>query len=365
MKFTCSRTALASALGIVSSVIPSRASKPVLQNVQITGNSDSSITLAGTDLEIGISINLEVENLTDEITALISAHSLAGIVQEDRSENVTFEINEDSARMITPRGKFDFSVGSDEEFPEIRSIGEDKVFEIPGDALADAINKTAFATAKGDTRYALNGICINVKDDKVDFVASDTHRLSLVSKKINNIGNAEGQTIVITKGMAELARMASGEEVVKIQLAANEIIASTSRGTLISRLVDGQFPRYNDVIPTETTLELKFKRDEIIHGLRLVGKMSNEESHSIKFDAANNKINLSATTGSVGSGNQEYEAEISGGEISASFNYIYMIEALKSFNSSEIQLNFKNNDAPVKIIEGDYTHIVMPITARK
>ena len=88
-----------------------------------------------------------------------------------------------------------------------------------------------------------------------------------------------------------------------------------------------------------------------MNGLRLVGKMSNEESHSVKFDAANNKLSLSATTGNVGSGTQEYEVNINGGEIKTNFNYNYMIDALKSFNSSELNLIFKDNDTPVKIIE--------------
>ncbi len=365
MKFTCNRVKLAEALGLVNNVIPARASKPVIQNVQIRGNSDSTITLSGTDYEIGISYNLEVENLTDPSTALISASSLVGIVQEDRSEEVTLEINEESAKMIASRGVFEFSVALNEEFPEIRSIGTEDVIEIPGDALTDAISKTSFATARGDTRYALNGICINIQDEKADFVASDTHRLSLVSKKIKNDSKVNKQSIVITKGMQELARMASGEDVVQIQLLSNEMVAKTSRATLISRLVDGQFPRYQDVIPKETALSLTFVRDELMHGLRLVGKMSNEESHSIKIDAANDKMNISATTGSLGSGQQELDAKVEGGEISASFNFVYLIEALKSFNSSEMSMKLSNNDAPVRMDEGDYIHVVMPITSRR
>lgn len=365
MKFTCNRIKLAEALSIVNNVIPARASKPVIQNVQIKGNADNTITLSGTDYEIGMSYTLEVNNLIDPSSALISASSLVGIVQEDRSEEVTFEINEEAARMIAARGVFDFSVALDDEFPEIRSIGTDNVIEIPAAALADAIAKTSFATARGDTRYALNGICINIQDDKVDFVASDTHRLSLVSKKIKNESKVNKQSIVITKGMQELGRLAVGEDVVQIQLLSNEMIAKTSRATLISRLVDGQFPRYQDVIPKNTSINLTFVRDDLMHGLRLVGKMSNEESHSIKIDAANDHLVISATTGSIGSGKQEIDAKIEGGEISSSFNFVYLIEALKSFNSSEITMKFNNNDAPVRIDEGDYIHVVMPITARK
>lgn len=365
MKFTCSRVSLAEALSLVSSVIPTRSAKPVLQNVQIRGNSDSTITLSGTDLDIGISYTLEVENLQNPGVSLISAHKLTGVVQEDRSEEVTFEINPDSARMLTGRGNFEFSVAGDEEFPDIRGIGGENIIEIPGDALADAVGKTGFATAKGDSRYALNGICLNIRENIADFVASDTHRLSLVSKKIKNDNNISGQSIVITKGMQELARLAAGEEAVRIQISGNELIAATSRATLISRLVDGQFPRYQDVVPKESNIRLTFVREEVMHALRLVGRMSNEESHSIKFDAANEKLNISATTGSVGSGNIELDAKIEGGEISSSFNYIYMLDALKSLNSSEITLNFKSSDSPVKVEEGDYTHVIMPITARR
>lgn len=364
MKFTCSRYLLAEALNIVNNVIPNKAIKPVLQNVQITGNSNNTITLVGTDLEIGISYTIEVDEIIDPEVILVSASRLLGIVSEDKSELITFEIHQDSAKMVTNRGEFSFSVALDEEYPHISDISEKNIFEIPGNALADAINKTEFATAKGDTRYALNGICVNILGESVDFVASDTHRLSKVNKKINNINAANGKYIIITKGMKELARLAAGEEIITIQLSNNEMIAKSSKAILVTRLVEGQFPNYNNVIPVETAMDLTIKRDEIIHGIKLVGKMSNEESHSIKFNSANNKLNISAMTGNVGSGNQEYEVIINGGEINTNFNYNYMIDALKSFNSSEIKLLFKSNDAPVKIEEGDYIHIVMPITTK-
>ena len=364
MKFTCSRYLFAEALNIVNNVIPNKAVKPVLQNVQIIGNVNNTITLVGTDLEIGISYTIEVDEIIDPENVLISANRLLAVVSEDKSDSILFEIQNDLAKMITSKGEFSFSVALDEEYPKIATLIEENIFEIPGDALADAVNKTEFATARGDTRYALNGICINIIGDSADFVASDTHRLSKVNKKINNININNGQYIIITKGMKELAKLAAGEEVITIQLSNNEMIAKSSKAVLVTRLVEGQFPNYNNVIPAETNVEVTIKRDEIIHGMRLVGKMSNEESHSIKFNSANNKLNLSAMTGNVGSGNQEYEIIINGGEVNTNYNYNYMIDALKSFNGSELSLLFKSNDAPVKIEEGDYIHIVMPITTK-
>ena len=364
MKFTCSRSILAEALHIVNNVIPSRATKPILQNVQIKGNDNNTITLTGTDLEIGISIILEIDEIIEPETVLVSAHTLQGIISEDKSEIVTFDIKDDVAIMTTSKGEFNFSVAVDEDFPKISEITDENIFEIPGDALADAISKTEFATAKGDTRYALNGICVNILDDSIDFVSSDTHRLSKVNKKINKINVENGKYIIITKGMKELAKLSVGEEVVKIQIHNNELIAKTSNATIVTRLVEGQFPNYNNVIPNEKNVELELNREEIINGLRLVGKMSNEESHSVKFEAANQKLCLSATAGNIGSGSQEYDINITGGEIRTNFNYNYMIDALKSFNSSELILLFKDNDTPVKIEEGDYLHIVMPITTK-
>ncbi len=364
MKFSCSRSLLADALHIVNNVIPSRATKPILQNVQIKGNDNNTLTLTGTDLEIGISIIIEINEIIDPETILVSAHTLLGIISEDKSDTLSFDIKEDVAIMTTAKGEFNFSVAIDDDFPKISEITEENTFEIPGDALTDAIGKTEFATAKGDTRYALNGICINILGDSIDFVASDTHRLSKVNKKINNINIENSKYIIITKGMKELAKLAAGEEVVKIQLFNNELIAKTSNAVIVTRLVEGQFPNYNNVIPDTTNIELEINKEEIINGLRLVGKMSNEESHSVKFDGANNKLSLSATAGNIGSGNLEYEVNITGGEVKTNFNYNYMIDALKSFNSSELMLTFKDNDTPVKIEEGDYLHIVMPITTR-
>lgn len=360
MKFSCDRSSLATVLTLVNNVIPTRTPKAVLQNLQIKPNNNNTITISGTDLEIGVAITLPVEDLKSPKSVLLNAHQLTGVITEEKSERVFFEVTKEVAKLTTERSSFEFAI-SDEEFPAIKKIDDDKVIVIKASDLQDAIERTKFAVAHNDGKYAFNGICISITKDEIDFVASDGNRLSLLTKKITNASKIEGLSIVITKGLIELARLANRDENINIQVTPSGIIATCGTARLMARLLEGKFPKYREVIPNDIKIKITANRQEMINGLRLLSKLCTEDSRGVHLDGVNNKLVMSVKAGVSGSGKIEIDAVITGGEVKTAYNCTYLLDMLNSFRGDEVTLKLKNNAKPMYIEEGDYLHIITPL----
>jgi DNA polymerase-3 subunit beta len=241
MEFSIAKNILSDALSIVSSVVPERSARTDLQNLLLIGNADNTITLGATDLEIGVKITIAVNEMKNPSTILLPASRLSALIK-GLSEDIHFTIADGKAEIKTTQDKFDLAGSDSEGYPAIPEFkGEGTVF-IHGDDFIEAVQKTIFATAKGDTRYSLNGIYVDIDGTKVDFVASDTHRLALVKKKLKNPDNVVCSGIVQTKGMVTLSRLAAGQDLIELKLTQNEMLAKTTSAVVYIRLVDGFFP---------------------------------------------------------------------------------------------------------------------------
>lgn len=361
MRFRCSRAKLHEALSLLCNVVPPRSSKPVLQNIVLRGNEDGTLSMTATDLEIAIRYRLEVEGLTDPEELLLPAVRFSGIVRDDWSETVSVSITDCKTEIETDNGRFHLLGAPVDDFPPFREMEEEKACEIQASAVMNAIGKTSFATAKGDARYALNGIFLRIEDGHIEFVASDTHRLSLVRKKAHGATPGNAEAIVITKGMVELSRLCQDQELIKMQLTSHELLARTANAELVARLVDGQFPRYRDVIPKDLPNKMTMARELLNKTLRLVGQMTNEESHSVTIAASGEKVLVSASGSEAGDARVEIDGALEGEEVATAFNYHYLMDVIKVLEDDNISIRLVDGDRPVRIDEGDFTHIIMPI----
>lgn len=360
MEFTINKNSLSDALSLVTSVVPERSARAILQNLMLTGNADSTITLLATDLEIGLKITLDVASMSDPGSVLLPASRLNALVKGSFSDELQITVQDCKAEIKTRQGRFQVPGLDVADYPSITEFaGEGSVF-IHGDDFADAVQKTVFATAKGDTRYALNGIYVSIVDSGVEFVASDTHRLSLVKKKIRNPDVVQADGILLTKGMTTLARLAAGVDVVEVLLTANEMLAKTPNATIIIRRVEGMFPRYHDVIPPKSDMYVTVKKDELLRSLHSIGLMSSDESKSVMFSVADNSLSLSAASEN-GEGNLTLDAETVGTSLAIKFNYIFLIDVLKNINEDTVTIQYKDADNPARIDAGDFMYVIMPI----
>ncbi len=246
------------------------------------------------------------------------------------------------------------------DYPTIPDFnGEGAVF-IHGDDFAEAVQKTVFATAKGDTRYALNGIYVNIAENHAEFVASDTHRLSLVKKKIRNPDAVAAEGIMLTKGMTALAKLAAGNDVVELGVTANEMLARTPNSTLVIRRVEGMFPRYRDVIPPKSDMYFTVSKEELLRSLHSIGLMSSDESKSVLFSVGEGSVGLSSSSEN-GEGNLRLDAETVGTGVEVKFNYVFVVDALKNLSDEKVTVQYKDSDNPARIDAGDFMYVLMPI----
>ncbi|MCC8164767.1 MAG: DNA polymerase III subunit beta [Planctomycetes bacterium] len=360
MEFSVNKTKFSEALSLVTAVVPERASRPVLQNLLLIGNEDSTITLAATDLEIGLKMNLEVVDLKNPTSVLLPASRLSALVKGTYADDIHMTIEDNKAEIKTSYGRFQVPGMDVLDYPTIPDFAAEGVFLVHGDDFVEAVQKTLFATAKGDTRYALSGIYVNVTDGSAEFVASDTHRLSLVKKKVKNPDAATADAILLTKGMNTLSRLAAGCDMVEMAITAKELLARTPNATVFIRRVEGMFPRYQDVIPEKRETHFTVDRDELLRSLHSIGLISSDESKAVLFTTGENTLRLSASSEN-GEGDLSLDAEVVDGPVEIKFNYVFLVDALKNIAEDKVTVQFKDADNPVRIDAGDFVYVLMPM----
>ena len=360
MEFSINKSVFSEALSLVTTVVPERSARAVLQNLMLTGNSDSTITLSATDLEIGLKITLEVTGLQEPTAILLPASRLNALVKGTYADELQISIQENRATLKTKQGRFQVPGLDTMDYPTIPDFSGDGAIFIHGDDFVEAVQKTIFATAKGDTRYALNGIFLNITETHAEFVSSDTHRLSLVKKKIRNPDKIAAEGIMLTKGMTTLSRLAAGNDVVEISITANEMLARTPNATIVVRRVEGMFPRYNDVIPPKSDQHFTVDREELLRSLHSIGLMSSDESKSVLLTVSDGALNLSASSEN-GEGDIRLDAETTGGELTIKFNYVFLVDVLKNLSEDKVTVQYKDADNPARIDSGDFMYVIMPI----
>lgn len=360
MDFSIDKTAFSEALSLVSSIVPERSARAVLQNLMLSGNADGTITLAATDLEIGLKITVDARGMRDPSPVLLPASRLTAVVKGVLGDDLSVSVADGRAELKTSHGKFQLPGAEVADYPAVPDFKPAGAVFIHGDDFVEAVQKTIFAIAKGDSRYALNGIYVNVQEHGAEFVASDTHRLSLVKKKVRNPEASAFDGIILAKGMSILSRLAAGKDVVEINITANELLARVPNATLVVRRVEGMFPKYNDVIPAKNDNKFSVNRDGLLRSLHSIGLMASDDTKAVLFSISAGAVGISASS-EYGAGDIRLDAEVAGAEADIKFNYVFMIDALKSLGDESVAFQYQDADNPARLDSGDFMYVIMPI----
>ncbi|MDR2390064.1 MAG: DNA polymerase III subunit beta [Planctomycetota bacterium] len=360
MEFSIDKTAFSETLSLIVSVIPERSIRTVLQNLFLKGNADNTLTMRGTDLDIGLKITLDARNLREPGEILLPAMELNSRVKNSRGDELFFTIAEQRAEIRTNGGnRYTINGMGTDDYPIMPDVHEGGYIGMHGDELADAVQKTIFATAKGDTSYALNGVYVSFDGDSAEFVASDTSRLSRVKKDIKNSG-AKGTGIIIPKGMNILAHLASGLDMVELALTEKALMAKTPNAAVVVQLVEGVFPRYRDVIPAKSDCYFTVKREELLDILQSVAPFSTD-SRTVLFELHGESLFLSSKTGDGSEAHGGLAVEPHGPDIALGFNYNYIMDGLKHIGDETVSIQYKDANSPARIDSCGFLYILMPI----
>jgi len=374
MKLSIPQNELHKGLARIQSIVEKRNTMPILANALIEaakgkGKSGGSLSLAATDLEVGIRGTHPAEVATaGSVTA--SAKKLFEIVRELPDEPVEISVAANSYLDIRcARAQFSLAGSSAEEYPTLPTSPAEETASVPSLLLSEMIEKTMYAACTDETRYNLNGVYLEILQEtgKLRMVATDGHRLSYVDRSLGaDLGGLAAGVIIPRKGLAELKRLVDEDDAdeVEIGFAANSGIARKGDVTLFMRLIEGEFPKYQQVVPNEIKSQLVIETTGLTQALRRVVLLSAERSRAVKFELDEGRLRLSSNNPDLGEAHEELDVDYAGEELSIAFNARYVIEALNATNAKEVRLGFQDALSPARIVptdDDDMLAVVMPM----
>ena len=369
MKLTCPKHTLATAFATVSGVVPSRTPKEVLKNVKLELTAEGA-TLVGTDQEIGVRSRLAEVDTQSTGTLLLPTQRFGQILREVPDDTIQLEVDEESLFVRAGSSEFKLSTEDPDQFPEVAGFSEDAYYELPGRAFKGAIQKCIFAVSQESTRYALGGVQVEAWKDKLVLAATDGRRLSVVEVPCQSHGNvAEDRVVGIIpqKAMQLIDRsIADPDEPVRLAMHDNEVLVQIGAGgatTVYARLVDGSFPDYNRVIPTDYTRELDVVSGPIYAAVRQAQIVTSDESRGVNFEFNDGTLTLTSSAADVGNSTIQVPIDYSHEGLTITFDPRFLVEFLKVLDAEDsVRVKLNDSDKAGVFTSGEgYTYVVMPL----
>jgi DNA polymerase III subunit beta len=330
MEFLVKKSDLLKEIDLAQGVVEKKATIPILSNFLLEAK-DSSLRLSATDLELGL-LSACPAKVKKEGAGTIPARRLVDIVRSLPEADVRFKVLENQWVQVTcERSSFKLVGLARDNFPALPAVPQ-PLIKIPAPALATLLRRTGFAVSSEESRYTLNGALLMVKPQSVTMVATDGHRLALVEHDVNvaDLGN-ELRLLVPRKAMGELEKLlgqAEGDSAVEISKDESHLFFSVGDRVLISRLLTGQFPNYEAVLPKETKRVAELDREAFTAALRRVALLSDERSRAVRLQLDKSRLELFSTSGEYGEAQEAVDVEYDGEAMEIGFNYQYLLDFL-------------------------------------
>lgn len=361
MKFSVSKEKLLEGLQTVQNVVSTRTTLPILSNVLVQAE-EGELRFTTTDLDLGIrsSIKLDVEK-TGATT--LPARRLASIVRELPSGEIHFDVDAKNSATIRCGASYFKILGlPQDEFPQFPQFENARTFTISQKALKDGLKKTAYAISTDETRYVLNGILFSFKDNKLTLVATDGRRLAVVDIEMEFPRSQETEVIVPTKAITEIQRLLKEDGEVKLSVSENQLAFEIDGTLLVSKLIEGNYPNYRQVIPAETKERITIERAIFLEAVHRVSLLASDKSNSIKLNFAKNNINITAETPDVGEAKESLPVQYKGREFTIAFNPEFLLAPLRNLSEDEIFLDLIDEMSPGVIkTHGQFLYVLMPM----
>lgn len=362
MKVIAQTAALAEALNVAGSIVATRTPKPVLQCIKLIAD-DDTLTLLATDLEVGCRYQIAQVKVDEPGEALIPADRLGGIVRESSlDESLSIETEGDACHVKGKGSHFKLFGYDPAEYPAVTEFTDVADFQVPSATLDDMIAKTLFATAKAHSHYAISGVLWEAEGKKLQLIATDGHRLAQARASLPAPAAEATTAIVPGKLMSMIQRIADGQETIEVKIGDNQILLRTPTATLVSSLVQGNFPKYGDVIPKETSKKATIAAAEFAHRVRLAALLTNEESRGVKLSFNDQAVLLSSRGPETGEADVECPIEYEGEPCDIGFNPQFLVDAMKIIDTDQITFEMNAPNKPAVIKAGsDFLYVLMPV----
>jgi DNA polymerase-3 subunit beta len=371
MKFKINRDHFANGLAQVLNVVGSKATMPILSNVLIEAEKDH-ISLTTTNLDLGIRCRIKAE-IKDPGSVTLPVKRLAGIVRELPNLDVTVDGSPNHQVKLTSGGSTFRIMGiGKEEFPPLPEFGEEKAHSLSQAELATMLRSVAYAQSSDESRYILNGVYFNFRDGRLFLVATDGRRLALVSKEMEIPADTAGAIILPAKTVGELTRLLDKGE--KVQISFNDRRAAFQIATdkdasglvdniyLYSKVVEGNYPNYQQVIPKETHQRIKLERELLLQCVHRAALVCSEKANSVKIRLSSNLLEITAQSPDFGEAHESMAISYSGPDLQVAFNPAFVMDPLKALSKDEVFFEVKDEVSPgvFKTLD-NFVCVIMPV----
>lgn len=357
----------------IQNIVSVKGTLPILSNILIEAE-NNRIKLTATDLEIGMYCSVPAE-VYQSGALTVPARKFNEMIKELPDSALTIATLKNNTMSINSEGVYFKLLGlPKEDFPKIPHPQEENSIELEQESLKNMLGMTIFAASHDEVRYILNGALFSLKGDILRLVATDGRRLALVEKKITTNKDFAKEAIVPNKAVQELNRILGEEGAVKITFGGNQLMFSLKRDpadaqgapetVLVTRLIEGEFPNYEQVIPKEGQNKIKVNTQRFLEGAKRAALLTNQDSQSIRIDLLKDRMVVSKNTPELGEAKDQIDINYKGKEMSIGFNPHYLAEALKNISQDEIDIEIEAPDKAGVIrthLPEKYVYLVLPM----
>ncbi|MEI6589955.1 MAG: DNA polymerase III subunit beta [Verrucomicrobiota bacterium] len=371
MKFKINRDHFANGLAQVLNVVGSKSTMPILSNVLIEAEKDQ-ISLTTTNLDLGIRCKIKAE-VKETGSVTLPVKRLASIVRELPNIDVTFDGSPNHQVKLSSGGSNFRIMGiGREDFPPLPEFGEEKAYTLQQDELNSMLKNVSYAQSTDETRYILNGVYFNFRDGKISLVATDGRRLAVVSKEMDVPAESAGAIILPAKTVSELSRLLDKGEKVKINFSdrrcAFQIATDKDTSGLIdnvylySKVVEGNYPNYLQVIPKETHQRIKLERELLLECVHRAALVCSEKANSVRIKLSSNLLEITAQSPDFGEAHESMAIGYSGPELQVAFNPAFIMDPLRALTKDEVFFEVKDDVSPgvFKTLDS-FICVIMPV----
>jgi len=365
MNLTITKDQIIAGLQAVQNVVSTRTTLPILSNVLIRAEGNH-VEFTATDLDVTVACKVEGKVIKAGATTL-PVKKLFGIVRELQGE-IELETDEKNLTSIRSGSSFFKIHGlAADEFPPLPNFKDDKKVTQPQENIRAMIRKTSFAVSTDESRYVLNGIFFSLKEGKMTLVATDGRRLALVDEEVEIAEKSAGEFIVPAKAINELNRLLQEKGEVELKFGENQASFALKNETglsvlLITKLIEGNYPNYRQVIPGEAKERIAVGREELVQALRRAEIMTSEKANSVKLSFGKNVLTITANSPEVGEARETMAINYKGQELAIAFNPRYLIDPLNALTEDEVFIELIDELSPGVIkINGPFLYVVMPM----
>jgi DNA polymerase III subunit beta len=361
MKFTISKDSFQQAIQQVQHVVSARTTLAILSNVLLRAR-DGVLELTTTDLDVGVTCSVPAE-VEEEGATTLPARKLATIVRELPTEDIEISVDEKNVASIRSGPSFFKVLGlSSEEFPSLPRFEDAREFRVDQQVLRDCLRKTSYAISTDETRYVLNGILFSFKGNALTLVATDGRRLAMVEQEVEFPESQEVDIIVPTKAVNELSRLLGDTGDVLIRITGSQVGFDLGESLLISKLIDGNYPNYRQVIPGEAKERIVLERETFLRAISRVSLLASDKSNSVKFIFTPGQVEIVASSPDVGEARETLAINYKGADITIAFNPEFTMAPLRNLTADEVTLHLIDEISPGVLRTGvNFLYVLMPM----